>query len=54
MKILDGKEIVMPGDHVSMELELRYLYVIAVDKGLQFAIREGGKTIGSGIVSEIL
>ncbi|XGA08264.1 MAG: elongation factor Tu [Wolbachia endosymbiont of Xenopsylla cheopis] len=54
MKILDGKEIVMPGDQVSMEVELQNPYGIAMDKGLRFAIREGGKTIGSGIVNDIL
>ncbi|WP_339047451.1 elongation factor Tu [Candidatus Mesenet endosymbiont of Phosphuga atrata] len=54
MKILDGKEIVMPGDQVSMEVELQNPCGIAMDKGLRFAIREGGKTIGSGIVNDIL
>lgn len=52
LKILDGKEIVMPGDTVSMEVELQN--GIAMDKQLRFAIREGGKTIGSGIVTDIL
>ncbi|WP_339045596.1 elongation factor Tu [Candidatus Mesenet endosymbiont of Agriotes lineatus] len=54
MRILDGKEIVMPGDQVSMEVELQNPYGIAMEKGLRFAIREGGKTIGSGIVNDIL
>ncbi|MDG7056532.1 MAG: elongation factor Tu [Wolbachia endosymbiont of Meromenopon meropis] len=52
IKLLEGKEMVMPGDNVSIEVELQS--PIAMDKGLRFAIREGGKTVGSGIVSEIL
>ena len=48
----DGTEMVMPGDNISITVEL--ISPIAMDKGLKFAIREGGKTIGSGIVSEIL
>ncbi|WCR57702.1 elongation factor Tu [Wolbachia endosymbiont of Ctenocephalides felis wCfeJ] len=52
VKLLEGKEMVMPGDNVSIEVELQAL--IAMDKGLRFAIREGGKTVGSGVVSEIL
>ena len=42
----------MPGDNVSIEVELQVS--IAMDKGLRFAIREGGRTVGSGVVSEIL
>ena len=42
----------MPGDNVSIEVELQV--PIAMDKGLRFAIREGGRTVGSGVVSEIL
>ncbi|OJH31342.1 Elongation factor Tu [Wolbachia endosymbiont of Armadillidium vulgare] len=52
IKLLDGKEMVMPGDNVSVEVELQA--PIAMDKGLRFAIREGGRTVGSGVVSEIL
>ncbi|BEU15182.1 hypothetical protein wHmcTK_03650 [Wolbachia pipientis] len=52
IKLLDGKEMVMPGDNVSIEVELQV--PIAMDKGLRFAIREGGRTVGSGVVSEIL
>ncbi|WP_341818208.1 elongation factor Tu [Wolbachia endosymbiont (group B) of Ennomos erosarius] len=52
IKLLDGKEMVMPGDNVSVEVELQV--PIAMDKGLRFAIREGGRTVGSGVVSEIL
>ncbi|MBI4209719.1 MAG: elongation factor Tu, partial [Deltaproteobacteria bacterium] len=42
---------VMPGDNVTMEVEL--IMPIAMDKELRFAIREGGRTVGAGIVSEI-
>ncbi|MBD0391294.1 elongation factor Tu, partial [Wolbachia endosymbiont of Pentalonia nigronervosa] len=52
IKLLDGKEMVMPGDNVSIEVDLQS--PIAMDKGLRFAIREGGRTVGSGVVSEIL
>jgi elongation factor Tu len=48
----EGVEMVMPGDNVSMVIEL--IHPIAMDKGLKFAIREGGKTIGSGVVAEII
>jgi len=48
----EGTEMVMPGDNVSMTIEL--ITPIAMEKGLRFAIREGGRTVGSGIVSEIL
>ena len=48
----DGTEMVMPGDNISMTIDL--ISPIAMDKGLKFAIREGGKTIGSGVVAEIL
>jgi elongation factor Tu len=47
-----GVEMVMPGDNVAVEIELQK--TVAMDKGLKFAIREGGRTIGSGIVTEIL
>ena len=42
----------MPGDNVSVEIELQQ--TVAMDKGLKFAIREGGRTIGSGLVTEII
>jgi elongation factor Tu len=48
----EGTEMVMPGDNVSMEIEL--IQPIAMDQGLRFAIREGGRTVGSGVVTEIL
>jgi len=47
----DGVEMVMPGDNVSIDVEL--LSAIAMEKGLRFAIREGGRTVGSGQVTEI-
>ena len=47
-----GTEMVMPGDHVNMTIEL--ITPIAIEKELKFAIREGGRTVGSGVVSEIL
>jgi elongation factor Tu len=47
-----GTEMVMPGDNVEMTIEL--IAPIAMDKGLRFAIREGGRTVGSGVVTEIL
>jgi elongation factor Tu len=50
-KLPEGTEMVMPGDNVQMEIEL--IQPIAMDKGLRFAIREGGRTVGSGVVSEI-
>ena len=47
----DGVEMVMPGDNVSMEVEL--IQPIAMDEGLRFAIREGGRTVGAGVVASI-
>ena len=47
-----GTEMVMPGDNVNMTIEL--ITPIAIEKGLRFAIREGGRTVGSGVVAEIL
>jgi elongation factor Tu len=44
--------MVMPGDNVQMEVEL--IQPIAMDAGLRFAIREGGRTVGSGVVTEII
>ncbi len=48
----DGIEMVMPGDNVSMEVEL--IAPIAMDEGLRFAIREGGRTVGAGVVAGII
>ncbi|MCH2488052.1 MAG: elongation factor Tu [Erythrobacter sp.] len=48
----EGTEMVMPGDNVTMDIEL--IAPIAMDQGLRFAIREGGRTVGAGVVSEIV
>ncbi len=48
----EGTEMVMPGDNVQMEIEL--IQPIAMDQGLRFAIREGGRTVGSGVVTEVI
>jgi elongation factor Tu len=48
----EGTEMVMPGDNVTMSIEL--IQPIAMDEGLRFAIREGGRTVGSGIVTKII
>ena len=51
IKLPEGTEMCMPGDHVKMEVEL--ITPIAIEKGLRFAIREGGRTVGSGVVSDV-
>jgi len=48
----EGREMVMPGDNVSIEVEL--IYPVAINIGLRFAIREGGRTVGAGQVTEII
>ena len=48
----EGTEMVMPGDNIEMTIEL--IQPIAMDQGLRFAIREGGRTVGSGVVAEII
>ena len=52
IKLPEGTEMVMPGDNITLEVEL--LAPIAMDNNLRFAIREGGRTVGSGVVSEIV
>jgi len=52
VKLPEGVEMVMPGDKVTLEVEL--ITPIAMEKGLRFAIREGGRTVGAGVISEIL
>ena len=47
----EGTEMCMPGDNVDMDVEL--ITPIAIEQGLRFAIREGGRTVGSGVVIEI-
>ena len=51
IKLPDGMEMVMPGDHIDMKVEL--ITPVAMDEGLRFAIREGGRTVGSGVVTSI-
>ena len=51
-KLPEGVEMVMPGDNVSAEIEL--ITPVALEKGLRFAIREGGHTVGAGTVTEII
>ncbi len=52
VKLPEGTEMVMPGDNVTMEVEL--IAPIAMDDGLRFAIREGGRTVGAGVVASII
>jgi len=52
VKLPEGVEMVMPGDNVTFEVEL--LKPVAIEEGLRFAIREGGRTVGAGVVTEIL
>ncbi len=51
VKLPEGVEMVMPGDNVAMDVEL--IAPIAMDQGLRFAIREGGRTVGAGVVGSI-
>ena len=48
----DGVEMVMPGDNIKLSVEL--IAPIAMEEGLRFAIREGGRTVGAGVVSKVL
>ncbi|NNF05124.1 MAG: elongation factor Tu, partial [Candidatus Eisenbacteria bacterium] len=50
-KLPEGREMVMPGDNVKMVVEL--ITPIAMEEGLRFAIREGGRTVGAGVVAKI-
>ena len=52
VKLPDGVEMVMPGDNVSVEVEL--ITPVAMEKSMRFAIREGGKTVGAGRIAEIV
>ena len=52
IKLPEGMEMVMPGDHIDMNVEL--ITEVAMDEGLRFAIREGGRTVGSGVVTSIV
>ena len=51
-KLPEGTEMVMPGDKVTMEIDL--ITPVAMEEGLRFAIREGGRTVGAGVVTKIL
>ena len=51
VELPEGTEMVMPGDNISMGVNL--IAPIAMDEGLRFAIREGGRTVGAGVVSSI-
>ena len=51
VELPEGTEMVMPGDNISMDVEL--IAPIAMDEGLRFAIREGGRTVGAGVVAAI-
>ncbi|MDY3307361.1 EF-Tu/IF-2/RF-3 family GTPase, partial [Psychrobacter sanguinis] len=51
IQLQEGTEMVMPGDNVEMSVEL--IHPIAMDKGLRFAIREGGRTVGAGVVANV-
>ncbi|MTI84018.1 MAG: elongation factor Tu, partial [Firmicutes bacterium] len=48
----EGTEMVMPGDNIEMDIEL--ITPIAIEEGLRFAIREGGRTVGAGVVTGIV
>ncbi|MBR1685467.1 MAG: elongation factor Tu, partial [Clostridia bacterium] len=52
IKLPDGVEMVMPGDNIDMEITL--ITPIAMEQGLRFAIREGGRTVGSGVVASVI
>ncbi|MCM8777432.1 MAG: EF-Tu/IF-2/RF-3 family GTPase, partial [Candidatus Omnitrophica bacterium] len=52
IKLPEGVEMVMPGDNIEMQVEL--IYPVALEKGQRFAIREGGKTVGAGAVTEVI
>jgi translation elongation factor Tu len=52
IKLPDGTEMVMPGDNIDMEITL--ITPIALEQGLRFAIREGGRTVGSGVVAKVI
>jgi elongation factor Tu len=52
VKLPEGTEMIMPGDNINVEIEL--ITPVAMDDGLKFAIREGGRTVGAGVVTKIL
>jgi elongation factor Tu len=52
IELPEGVEMVMPGDNVAMDVEL--IQPVAVEQGMRFAIREGGRTVGAGVVASII
>jgi elongation factor Tu len=52
VKLPEGVEMCMPGDHIHMTIKL--ITPIAIEEGLHFAIREGGRTVGAGVITEIV
>ena len=52
VELPEGVEMVMPGDNIAMEVNL--INPIAMEEGLRFAIREGGRTVGAGVVSKVI
>jgi len=52
IKLKEGVEMIMPGDNAEIEVDL--IATVAMEKGLKFAIREGGRTVGAGVVTEII
>ncbi|MDD2519289.1 MAG: elongation factor Tu, partial [Bacilli bacterium] len=52
IELPEGVEMVMPGDNIAMTVEL--IHPIAIENGTKFSIREGGRTVGAGVVSEII
>jgi elongation factor Tu len=52
VKLPDGVEMVMPGDNIKMTITL--IVPIAMEEGVHFAIREGGRTVGAGVVSKVI
>jgi len=52
LKLLGGAEMCMPGDNVTVEIEI--IYPIAMEEGLRFAVREGGRTVGAGVVTKVI
>ena len=51
-RLPDGVEMVMPGDNITMTIEL--ITPVALEEGLRFAIREGGRTVGAGVITKVL
>ena len=51
-KLPEGREMVMPGDRLELQVDL--IQPIALDRGVRFAIREGGRTVGAGTVTEVI